>query len=411
VTSIIAIVYLSTNSPKLEVTTVLWKTDLEHFAWDITVADGRIFTSNNEATFCYNYTNGKSLWNTSLLRNRGIEFYQDNVYTGSMGGIVNKLDEETGELLAQFSAPVSSSIGSKTPPDFFLADNKIFVQSDGVAVYDVETEQLLWKNNVMADLTLGNTSLSTSESNYVFIRGNTRYNPNNGSVLWSIQGRQSPHLVIDQKQVVFWNYYPTFSDFGQVIHSVNATTGDTLWSYDVGTSVFKPTSYTDLLLFGSVKGYFYALNITDGSLVWREHVDTNDLLLNYNLASVDSDSLKASHVYLDLEDERVYWGFILEQEDKASGDLVCLDISTGNIIWTNQFSTEGSIAKESLPDLVGLVSLKNTFFFTAKNHLWIFNKVSESLVDVKIFDHYVLPPVLEENRVLIAADLFLFAYE
>ena len=188
-------------------------------------------------------------------------------------------------------------------------------------------------------------------------------------VLWSIQGRQSPHLVIDQKQVVFWNYYPKFSDFVQVIHSVNATTGDTLWSYDVGASVFKPASYTELLLFGSVKGYFYALNITDGSLVWREHVDTNDLLLNYNLASVDSDNLEASHVYLDLEDERVYWGFILEQEDKASGDLVCLDISTGNIIWTNQFSTEGSSAKESLSDLVGLASLKNTFFFTAKNHL------------------------------------------
>jgi outer membrane protein assembly factor BamB len=419
IVSIIATVYLSSSNPKIEHATILWEIDLEHFAWDITVADGKVFTSNNEATYCFNSTNGQSLWNTSLSRNRGIEVYQDYVYTGSVGGIVNKLDKDTSELLAQFSAPVSSSIGSKSPPEFYLADNKVFAIRDGVAVYDVNSEELFWKNNVMGVLTLGNAGTNAPESEYIFIKGIRRYNPNNGSLIWHNPGRHDKPPIIIQEQVIFWNYNPTHSDFGQIILSINASTGDTLWSYDVGSSIFHPTKHNDLLLFGSVKGYFYALNITDGSLIWRKHVDTQHLLLNYDYTSAGGDNpLRASPVYVDSQNQRLYWGYVLTQygffldvDDESQGDLFCLDISTGDVIWTGQFQTNSSIANDPLPDLVGLTTLKNTLFFTANNHLWTFNKQIGNLTDVKIFDHYILPPVKADDQVFITADLFLFAYE
>jgi len=408
--------------PKKEEATLLWKINLEHFAWDITTSDEKVLTSNNEATYCFNLTNGEPLWNTSLPRNRGIEVYQDNVYTGSVGGIVNKLDMETGELIAQFPAPVSSSFGSKSPPEFWLADNKLFVKRDGIAVYDVNTEeQLIWAPVPFVDRQLGNSTLNAPESNYIFIYGNSRFNPNNGSFYWHLEGSHSPHLVIDQKQVIFWNYNPTNYDPGHFIINVNASNGDTLWNYDVGASVFQPTSINGLLLFGSTKGYFYALNITDGSLVWRTKVDTQNLLLNYDYDSAGGDNpLRASPVILDSQNQKAYWGFILTQfasflddddPDESQGDLACLDINTGDIIWTEQFQSNSSVAQDALPDLVGLANLKNTLFFTANNHLWIFNKQTGNLTDDIIFDHYILPPVKTDDKVCIAADLFIFVYE
>ncbi len=406
--SIIAIIYLESNNPKLEEATIQWESNIEHFAWDITVADEKVFTSNNEATYCFDSANGHPLWNTSLPRNRGIEFYQNNVYTGSVGGIVNKLDKDSGKLLAQFPAPVSSSIGSKSAPEFYLANNKLFTISDGVAVYDKETEELLiWAPTPFVDRNLGNSSFYAPESEYVFIYGNSRFNPNNGSFHWHLQGSHSPHLVINQEQVIFWNYNPTHYDPGKFIHSANSSTGETLWSYNVESSVFQPTNCNDLLLFASVEGYFHAINITDGSLIWRKHIDTENLLSNDDFASTEV--LDASPVYVDSKDQRLYWGFVFDNEPQ--GETYCLDISTGDIIWTEQFQTNGSIARESLPDLVGLASLKNTLFFTANNHLWTFNKQIGNLTDTRIFDHYILPPVEYDDKVFIAADLFLFAYE
>jgi outer membrane protein assembly factor BamB len=417
--SIIAIFYLQSNNSKLEEATLQWKIDLEHFAWDITVANGKVFTSNYQATYCFNSTNGKSLWNTSLQRNSILQFYQDNIYAGSMGGIVNKLDKETGEILAQFLAPVTSSYGSKTAPEFYIADNKVFAIRDGIAVYDINTEELFWKTNTMGILTLGNASISASESNYIFIRGNSRLNSNNGSTIWINPGWHDNPPIITQEQVIFWNHHLEYSDYGQNIHCVNATTGESLWNYDVDASIFQPVSYNDLLLFGSVKGFLYALNITDGSLVWKTHVDTQHILLDYDFTSAGGDNpLRASPVYVDSQNQRAYWGFILTQfgffldvDDKSQGEISCLDISTGDIIWTKQFQTDSPIANDPLPDLVGLTSLKDTIFFTANNHLWTFNKQIGNITDVKIFDHYILPPVVTDNKVFIATDLFLFAYE
>jgi outer membrane protein assembly factor BamB len=274
----------------------------------------------------------------------------------------------------------------------------VFASRDGVAVYDVHTEELFWKNNRNLVLTLGNASINAPESNYIYIRGNLRHNPNNGSVIWYNPGWHDNSPIITQKQVIFWNYHLDYSDFGQNILSVNASTGETLWSYDVKASVFQPTHHNDLLLFGSVKGYFYTLNLTEGSLIWRTHVDTNHLLLN-------NTSSDASPVYVDSQNQRVYWGFITEQNDESQGYLCCLDISTGNVIWAEPFQTEGST------DVGGLASLKNTIFFTGNNHLWTFNKATGNLTDTKSFNHYILPPVEADNKVFIATDLFLFAYE
>ena len=197
--SIIAIVYLESSNTQNEEATLLWEKHLGHFARDITVADGKVFMPDYTATLCFNSTNGYTLWRTSLQRNDGIEFYQNKVYTGSVGGVVNKLEKESGEVLAQLPAPVSSSFGSKTAPEFFLANSKVFAIRDGVAEYDANTEELFWKIDRSSVHTLGNASINAPESNYIFMYGNSRLNPNNGSTIWYILGWHNTPPIITQE--------------------------------------------------------------------------------------------------------------------------------------------------------------------------------------------------------------------
>ena len=163
------------------------------------------------------------------------------------------------------------------------------------------------------------------------------------------------------------------------------------------------------------------MNITDGSLVWRTHVDVNQIMLYHNFTSAEFNSPPAaSPVYIDTENQIVYWSFAVSQfgvddlsgNDQYIGELGSLDLSIGEIIWTKQFINNGSITRGLTgTPLLGLASLKNTIFLTTNKHLWTFNKSTSNVTDIKIFDHYILPPVKTESKVFIAADLFLFAYE
>ncbi|MHC4228001.1 MAG: outer membrane protein assembly factor BamB family protein [Planctomycetota bacterium] len=54
------------------------------------------------------------------------------------------------------------------------------------------------------------------------------------------------------------------------LYTLDAKTGDLIWSYTTGGRIDSPpTHYKGLALFGSADGYVYALRANDGVLVWR----------------------------------------------------------------------------------------------------------------------------------------------
>lgn len=54
------------------------------------------------------------------------------------------------------------------------------------------------------------------------------------------------------------------------LHALDATTGQTLWSYTAGGRVDSPpTIYKGLVIFGCADGWVYCLRSSDGKLVWR----------------------------------------------------------------------------------------------------------------------------------------------
>ncbi len=268
---------------------VLWQRSIDNFATDLAVADGKVYVPDNWGNvFCFESQNGKPVWTSRLgsymAGGSKVAVYERKVYVGGSGSVVNKLDERTGNLELTFQAPTTSSYGSKSSPDFFVADGRVFASQNGMAVYDAGSGELFWEYSSYLDsITLGDASASAPESDYVLIRGTSRINLNNGSTLWRVGGWHTEPPVISQGQVILWNYDAFERDVGQNVLSVNASSGDTLWSFDAGASIFQPTVYNGLLLFGASDGNFYALHMTNGTVAWKTHVDTQNIMAGENL--------------------------------------------------------------------------------------------------------------------------------
>jgi len=67
------------------------------------------------------------------------------------------------------------------------------------------------------------------------------------------------------------------------IHSLDAGSGNNLWSYTAGGRVDSaPTIYQGRVLFGSADGYVYCLQASDGALVWRfRAAPTDERLMSF----------------------------------------------------------------------------------------------------------------------------------
>lgn len=398
---------------------VLWQIDLEHFATDFVVYGGRVFACDHWGNvLAFDAANGKLLWNKHVggyvAPGPSLTVYDGKPYYGSRGSVVYRLDPNTGSQELSYEAPVSSSYRSKAGPDFFVADGKVFATADGIAVYNADDGELFWERpfNVIG-ITLGNASASTPEIDYVFMRSSSRVNPNNGSRLWDVKGRHSEPLVITQSQVIFWNYDANNSAGGQTVLSVNASSGEPLWSFDVGAPVFQPTEHNGFLFFGTYDGDFYALDAQNGTVGWKTSVDPQNIMHRQMFSAV-------SPVVIDSETQSVLWSYTCNQLDlgMAGGQVqyvgvICnLDLNTGELEYTNQFQGNGTITNETnATPLLGLASLNDTIYLTAGTDLWILDQSTGNSLGMRHFEHYLHAPVAYRTRVYFATDLFLFAYE
>ncbi len=89
------------------------------------------------------------------------------------------------------------------------------------------------------------------------------------------------------------------------VHTLNADTGDKLWSYTAGGRVDSPpTIYKGLVLFGSGDGWVYCLIASDGELVWRFRAAPEDRRV---VAYGQLDSVWPVHGNVLVQDDIVYF--------------------------------------------------------------------------------------------------------
>ena len=418
---------------------------MQNFATDIAAADGKVFTIDNWGIVdCFNTQTGKEVWSTNAggytAMPQSITSYNGAVYAATAGGVVVSLDENTGKVLSQFQAPVSSSFGQKTPPrSFSVAGGFVFVSSDGLATYNASTGRLLWEvqspSLAIPPFSIPQTGAVWPLEDKVFLAAGESYlgysvdnfyriNPENGSALWYAPGYSSSPALYYQGQVILWNDGST-SQGGQTVVSVDASSGSTLWTFDVGSSIYQPVASNGLLLFGASDGNFYALRLANGTLAWKTPFDPQNYMATYN-----SVQPIISPVQVDSQNQEIFWGFMVVKSGPAQpygseqyvGAICSLNMTNGQIVWTNQISYNGYISNtltSSSVATLGLAVCNNTLYLTASSDpnymtsggdLWQISESTGTVLGTQYFYHYVLPPVEADNKVFVAADLYLLSY-
>jgi outer membrane protein assembly factor BamB len=398
---------------------ILWQNDLERFASDFAVADGKVFTSDAWANvYCFDAQNGKSLWNVSIggYANNGLslEVYDGKLYVGRRDSVVNRLDMDTGEVELSYQAPVSTSYGYKWSPDFFVADGRVVASQNGIAVYNASDGELFWEQPWFTNVTLGNASTSAPESDYVFIMDGSRVSLNNGSTLWTVSGSYSDPAVVAQDKVLFWNYSPVEDqDDGQILLCVDAASGEEKWSFDVGSRMFQPTVSNDLALFGAEDGYLCAANCADGTLNWRTFADQNltDTSDNATKEHQYTVSVGTSAVQVDPQNQRVLWSIIASYNgtNPYNATVLSLDLSDGNVIWS---SLVKQVSLNDARDASSNITLANNLLYViAQGDLYCIDAENGSIRLSQVYEHYAFPPIAADGKVFFVADLWLIAYK
>ncbi|HLC01281.1 MAG TPA: PQQ-binding-like beta-propeller repeat protein, partial [Candidatus Bathyarchaeia archaeon] len=274
---------------------VLWQRDLQNFATGITAADGKVYTIDIWGNVnCYDSQSGKSIWSGSIgaYWGAGLAVSENNVYGGKASAEVGALDKVTGEFQWSFQVPAGSQWTKRAPADITVADGRVFATADGVGVHNAVTGELLWEYPDYSNLSEPYTWWVRAyplEDNLVYAESGGpsgvhtyRLDPDNGNVLWRVNGTFfSGRPVAYQGQVIVQIYTVVEENYSQKMEvvSLNESTGSRLWSYDVRAEIYQPTfTYGDLLFFGASDGNFYALNLTNGTLEWKTRVDSQNLL-------------------------------------------------------------------------------------------------------------------------------------
>lgn len=402
---------------------ILWQRDIENFATGLATADGKVYTIDifGDIT-CYDAKTGDFVWKGSVggYFSEGLVIYEDRVYGGAGSGVVGCLDIRTGRHLWDLAGIPHIKYGKQAPENFTVVDGRLFVKTNAFSVFNATTGKLLWLieeyghvpgqsdilwgfNGWAFENGLVIATSGSSEGKYIY-----RLNPDDGTVKWAVDGMFAGSPVIYKGQVVVQN------SSKKELFSLNETSGETLWSYNVGATICKTTEYNGFLLFGASDDNFYALHLDNGTLAWKNSVNSQNITALVN----DDNPLEGLPVIIDQQNQRMIGLFAVSTqtkideihvEDHHYGILCSLDPKTGNVIWTEYFSGTGDISNEYL--VFDYASTEDNIYLTAINDLLIFSTKTGNLIEYQHFEHQISPPVAENGKVFMAADLWLLAYD
>jgi outer membrane protein assembly factor BamB len=360
----------------------------------MTLKDGQGYTSEGS----FNVTTGEFLWqtsyntiwsNTTAWQDREVQGFplNGNAYDGrylyGAGGDFSsmhffKIDTYTGTVLW------SSNFAYGILPTFL--DPHIFLPK----VLAITPQRvIIYKGSI--------ASQSFYEPPKLFC-----LNLDTGKQLW--ESPISPeHVNISVKSSLVHNNLLLLSASDGYLYALNLFDGTVAWRIKVDATIYNPTVYDDSLFFATSNGYFYSVNLPHGVVAWKTKIDTQNLFSLWD----DPNSSPQPTLLFDTGNQRVFWSFALKTGDSLgnyTGTLCSIDLTTGNVKWTNLMKGEW------LQPLAGLALNNDKIFLTGNNALWIYAASTGDLVESQQFDGSVLAPVILGNKTFVAAGLKLFAY-
>ena len=367
-----------------EINSAAWTRELGVTFAYFTVMNGKTFTMTRDGDlYCFDQENGQTLWSQSLggyIMEAQVVVKNGKVFAGSRGSVLNCLSEDDGSILYRFEPFLSSSIASKSSPDFSVSNGRVFTSGDGFYVLNATDGELLWEYPYGSlPSSVGNGGWTVAD-NCVFAGGWDNghklfcFDIDDGSILWQHGIKVNSPPIINNGRVFVWNY-----DNNTSLKCLDEVTGLPLWQVDFGTTVFHPTLYDGVLLFGLADGDFQS-ETENGSRNW---------VYSSRHETSGYPSAAAPKVF----NNAVVTGY-------EAGYLTLLNLSEGKLIWRTPVS-----------DNVGSITLgKNELFVTSGRTLYRIDPSSGVIQKSITFNYWILTPIFAENGLYIAADGKIIAF-
>ena len=301
------------NSPAPPQPTVLWQLTVGQLKelegggfetnWPIISGD-KVFLSGMEIR-ALDLKTGKILWR---YQDKSVPFFPhglavadnklfvtvndtDNLQTMKTG-YVYALDAETGTFL--WKTQVAKDPSHSLP---LVVEGKVFVGDDSgtLNALDAETGKILWQKKLAGNGEIHSSPAYADGLVFVGTEGDARYQdqPKNPSSMFAL----------------------------------NPSTGEIVWQFPIDYAPDRvnlihatPAVSNGIVYFGSENGWFYALNASDGSLIWKKELATGRDMIGTSAAA----GLGFGKVFVSL------W----------SGKFLALDQKSGEVVW--EFSYEGN---------------------------------------------------------------------
>lgn len=127
------------------------------------------------------------------------------------------------------------------------------------------------------------------------------------------------------------------------LHCKDAKTGETLWTFTTDGAIrLAPTVWQDTILFGSDDGHVYCLE-SDGSLRWKVQAGANDERLLARGRMISRWPIRTGVL---VDEGLAYFGAGVFPHETIY--LYCLDASTGEVVWKNDYLSQNDAGRNPL---------------------------------------------------------------
>jgi outer membrane protein assembly factor BamB len=245
----------------------------------LTVSEDVAFLAYNRHVYAVNTDTGTQLWRFPPEPDNRISFYAPPVLTddnqllvGGYNNILYSLNPQTGQVNWEFTesrnrfiaSPLASS-ESIFAPD---AENNMYALNiSGQRQWTFRTTGPTWAQPV-----------TSQDCNCIFLPSMDQHlyalQKTDGNLLWkseSMDGALVGTPALSEDGVLY------VGTFARKMAAIDADDGQTLWSSDVQGWVWSgPALAGDRLFFGDLDGNLYAMNSTNGQIVWHLTPDRLD---------------------------------------------------------------------------------------------------------------------------------------
>ncbi|MEE9116493.1 MAG: PQQ-binding-like beta-propeller repeat protein, partial [Thermoplasmata archaeon] len=325
------------------------------------VGYGKVFVTGFRGFYVLDEETGDLLWeNTSITGQSSPTLYDGKVIVGGADGTVYSMDEETGEVLwSEFIQQRHIRQAITSSPKVW--HNQVFIGTfnatgvtawvyalrleDGEKIWQYETESVYHSSPAIHDgvLYIGLAGRSVRDgSAFDPPYGVVSLNALNGSFLWQFEATGS---VLSSPVVHEGIVYFTSKD--GYLYSVNSN-GELNWRVQIQESTSSPAILDGRLYVGTGvdwanpgKLVVYKL---DGSFLWDYEV---------------SGPVQSSPV---IADGNVYFA-----TNELEGKVLCLDATTGELVWSHQPSPESYILSSPV------IADGNLFIGSDNGHIYAFS--------------------------------------